>query len=246
MDRTVILQSVLVAGLVMVHLFAARLRFLDGIPRSRWLSFAGGISVSYVFLHLIPELSEAQEKISTDKVTPLLDGQLAYLVALAGLVLFYALERRVKSGQRETTERSDGETPTGRGLFWIHISSFGLYNALIGYLMIHRDEKSVSNLLLFFIAMALHFLVNDNGLRQDHKQTYMRSGRWVLAGAILLGWMIGITTKFSDTPVDMLASLLAGGIILNVLKEELPEERKSSFVAFLSGAALYAMLLLFQ
>jgi hypothetical protein len=52
------------AGLSLVHILAEHLRFLDVIPRSRWLSFAGGISVAYVILHLLPELGEAQEAIS--------------------------------------------------------------------------------------------------------------------------------------------------------------------------------------
>jgi hypothetical protein len=36
---------------------------------------------------------------------------------------------------------------------------------------------------------------------------------------------------------------MAGGVILNVLKEELPEERQSKFWAFALGAAIYAALL---
>jgi hypothetical protein len=39
-------------------------------------------------------------------------------------------------------------------------------------------------------------------------------------------------------------AFLAGGIILNVLKEELPEERESRFSAFTAGTAAYAALLL--
>ena len=40
-----------------VHLFVGRLRFLDATPRSRWLSFSGGVAVGYVFLHVMPELA---------------------------------------------------------------------------------------------------------------------------------------------------------------------------------------------
>jgi hypothetical protein len=40
-----------------VHAIGGRLRFLDVIPRSTWLSLAGGISVAYVFVHLLPELA---------------------------------------------------------------------------------------------------------------------------------------------------------------------------------------------
>ena len=44
-----------------VHLLENRVRFLDGTPRSIWLSIAGDISVAYVFVHLLPELAEGQE-----------------------------------------------------------------------------------------------------------------------------------------------------------------------------------------
>ena len=47
-------------GLVLVHLFSNRICFLDGTPRSIWLSIARGISVAYVFVHLLPKLSEGQ------------------------------------------------------------------------------------------------------------------------------------------------------------------------------------------
>ena len=42
----------------------------------------------------------------------------------------------------------------------------------------------------------------------------------------------------------LLFALLAGGVIMNVLKEELPEERESCFWALALGAAVYAALLL--
>ena len=53
-------QALLIVGLALVHVFAGRLRFLDVMPRSGWLSFAGGVSVAYVFIHVFPELEEAQ------------------------------------------------------------------------------------------------------------------------------------------------------------------------------------------
>lgn len=58
-----VIQGAVVANFVLVHLFAGKLRFLDGTPRSRWLSFAGGISVAYVSVHVFPELAETQEQL---------------------------------------------------------------------------------------------------------------------------------------------------------------------------------------
>ena len=42
----------------------------------------------------------------------------------------------------------------------------------------------------------------------------------------------------------MLFAFQAGGVVMNVLKEELPEERESRFWAFALGAALYSAVLL--
>lgn len=243
-----LLQLILVIGLILVHVFAGKLRRLEGIPRSRWLSFAGGISVTYVFLHLFPEIKEAQESMSEEGVLKIFAEQNAYLIALIGLILFYGLERVVKGAQaaRENeTEMETGETTTGMGVFWFHIASFAFYNALIGYLLVHREEQDLRGMMLFFISMGLHFMVNDFGLQQDHKGTYKRVGRWVLTGSILVGWLTGLATQISETAVNALFSFLAGGITLNVLKEELPEDRQSRFLPFVAGATIYAMLLLF-
>lgn len=62
----ILLQAVFVVGFILVHLFAGKLRFLDGLPRSRWLSLAAGISVAYVFMHIFPELAKAQQSIGED------------------------------------------------------------------------------------------------------------------------------------------------------------------------------------
>ena len=90
--------------------------------------------------------------------------------------------------------------------------------------------------------MGLHFLVNDYGLRHHHKRLY-RIGRWILAAAVLFGWAVGLGIEINELHVALLFAFLAGGIVLNVLKEELPAERESRFWAFAAGAAGYAALL---
>jgi hypothetical protein len=42
----------------------------------------------------------------------------------------------------------------------------------------------------------------------------------------------------------VLTAFLAGAVIMNVLKEELPEERESRFWVFALGAAFYTVILL--
>jgi zinc transporter ZupT len=53
-----------------------------------------------------------------------------------------------------------------------------------------------------------------------------------------------LISDFLSPAIALLFAFLAGGVILNVLKEELPEERQSRFWAFTLGAGFYAVLLL--
>lgn len=236
------LSALFAIGLAIVHLYSGKLRFLDAIPRSRWLSMASGVSVAYVFVHLLPDLSKRQDAIAQTGVLAFIEHHV-YLIALLGLAVFYGLERIVRES-RQRQEQSGKQDKAELGIFWLHITSFALYNGLIGYLLLHREEPGIQSLFLFFIAMALHFVVNDYGLRQDHKHIYHNIGRWILAAAIIVGWAIGYGSEISEAAIAVLFALLAGGIILNVLKEELPEERKSRFWAFALGAGAYATLLL--
>ncbi|MBE9128384.1 MULTISPECIES: hypothetical protein [unclassified Coleofasciculus] len=242
-DSTLI-SLLLAVGLAAVHLFANRLLFLDTIPRSRWLSIAGGASVAYVFIHIFPELSSGQTVI--EQANHPLVGFLehhVYLLALLGFAVFYGLERIAKESRQQNREAGGGDTTT-REVFWLHIASFAIYNLLIGYLLLHREEPGLHSLVFFFLAMALHFVVNDYGLREHHKKIYRHIGRWILAAAVLLGWGIGRATEVDEAAIALFFAFLAGGVILNVLKEELPEERDSRFWAFALGAGVYTALLL--
>ena len=240
--------------LVLVHVHGGKLRLLDVVPRSGWLSFAGGLSIAYVFLHLLPELGAAQQQIDDRPgFLPWL-GHHAYLVALLGLVAWYGMERALRCGIRGdrgatgSAHPDAGEGPAGdsrapAGVFWLHIFSFAVYNGLVGYLLVHREQSGSRALLVFALAMALHFLVNDVALRRDHRDAYHRLGRWLLALAVAAGWGLGIAVDVGVQATALLFALLAGGVILNVLKEELPEERASRFWPFLLGCAGYAGLL---
>lgn len=214
------------AAFALVHLLGARLDFLRSLPRSIWLSAAGGVSVAYVFVHILPDLAEHQREVEHAGILAQIENHV-WLLALVGLAAFYGLDRLARRRKRD------------EAVFWIHLGSFALYNLLIGYLLVGRE----GGLLFYAVAMGLHFLVNDQGLREHHGREYARS-RWLLAAAPVAGWVLAVVTDLPDLAVTALFAFLAGGIILNVLKEELPEDRESRFWAFAAGIAGYAALLL--
>jgi hypothetical protein len=87
-------------------------------------------------------------------------------------------------------------------------------------------------------------VVTDYGLNEDHKAQYRRTGRWVLVVAVAAGFVVGAATEIPAAALAVLVAFLAGGVMLNVLKEEVPNERQSRFWAFALGMGAYAALLL--
>jgi hypothetical protein len=226
--------AVALGVLAAVHLLAKRFHSGESEARSVWLSAAGGISVAYVFVHLLPGLSAGQEAV--EEGIPGLDflEDHVFIVALLGLGLFYAVE--LVSRRARHAERDMGSAP-----FWLSMTSYSIFNAAVGYLVVHW-EKAMS-LTTYTVAMSLHFVVNDSGLRRHHRTEYDRVGRWVLAAAIAIGWGLGEVTEISAAALALVTAFIGGGVILHVLKEELPEERPSSFWAFALGAIGYTVLL---
>ena len=235
--ETAAITFVLVLAFCAVHLFVGKLHFLDREPRSKWLSFA-----AYVFMHLIPEIGahELTFKEATGLPAPLA-GSLVYALALAGLALFYGIERRLATSRHLNIEEQRPDRPEA-GAFWLHISATSLLMLVIGYLIIHREDNSLAGLGLYFIAMLLHLVTGDYGARRNHPERYDAAGRWVLVAASLAGWAIGLAFALPEVAIGGLFAFLGGAIILVVMKEELPEERQSYFLPFLFGVCLYAAL----
>jgi hypothetical protein len=228
-----------VAALVAaVHVVGHSMRWLDTVSRYWVLSLSGGVSVAYVFTHVLPELHGAGERLGA-RTLPGYGADTVYLVVLAGFVTLYGVERIVRRAER----RGEDDDGLSSGVFWVHIGSFGAYNALVGYLLFHPEAPGIGEMTGFAIAMLAHSLVVDYGLRTRHDDTYRRSGRWVLVASVLTGALLGAGSDLGEGTLGLLFAFLAGTIVLNVVKEELPERRESRFPAFAAGVAGYAALL---
>ena len=230
-------------GLALIHGFAAQLPIFAIVPRFRWTSFAGGVSLSYVFLEILPELSHTQAELQHAEI-PLVQylENHVYILALLGLLAFYGLESlalQSRSFQSATRQPTAGTT-----VFWIHILGFAGLNVILGYLLQELSHSSLVGCTLFFVAIALHFFIIDESLREHHQALYDRQGRWVLVGAIVVGAIAGQLTHLDEAAIAIVWSFLAGSIILNVLKRELPDEKESCFGSFISGTVLFAALVL--
>jgi hypothetical protein len=235
-----LIVAVFLAGL---HLAAPKIRKLPFVPETATGSFAGGLAVAYVFLHLLPEIATGNEAIGealSDVIepTPLFDLAI-FLVALIGFTIFYGLER-ISSRHSET----GSQTRRTGAAYWLHLGSFMVYNVLITYTMALRLETGLLFAILFAIAMGLHFVLTDRNLNEHYPRRFSRTGNILLAGSLLLGWALSaLFAPTSTVLVAVLTALLGGSILFNVFKEEIPSGKASSFGWFLTGMAIYAALL---
>ena len=257
----VILALVSTAVLMALHLLAPRIRRLPFVPESVTASFAGGIAVSYVFLHLLPEVARGNDHLrelfgEEGEPSPLLELGI-FIVALVGFLLFYSLERFAErsraatapdAGHRDTGSRSEHMPVAGSGsrrMFWIHLSSFLVYNGLIAYSLPLNYRTNIWFAVLFTVAMGLHFVLSDRGLEEHYGDQFDRwPPRLLLAGALLAGWLLAaLFAPTRSVTVSLLTAFLAGSILLNVFKEEIPSTRRSSLPWFTIGLTVYALLL---
>lgn len=237
--------AIVLAGL---HLAASRIRKLPFVPESATGSFAGGLAVAYIFLHLLPEIATGNEAIGealADVIepTPLFDLAI-FLVALAGFTVFYGLERIAGRHGERGLAHSTGTGQHEAMAYWLHLGSFMIYNALITYTMALRLRTGFTFALLFTIAMGLHFVLTDRSLEEHYPRRFRKTGRLLLAAALIVGWALSaIFAPTSTVLVAVLTALLGGSILFNVFKEEIPDDRRSSFGWFVTGMVLYSALL---
>ena len=224
--------------LASVFVFGRYLRNpFSGAPR-RVLSTAAGVSVAYVFLRALPEMSEAQDvftRVTVGRGLPFPEHRV-YTAALVGFLFFYGLGNMVS---RSLPPGKDQERAAGLR-YRVQLGGFAAYGGLVGYLMVH--QRTVPTL-LYLIAMALHFLAVNHSLEREYGSTYDHSGRWLLTAAILAGGFAGIFTSMSEETLATLLGLNSGGVVINSMIMELPTEKEGRFWWFCLGAIGYSLLL---
>jgi len=216
------------AAIGVLHLLATQIRPLLSGRAPMVNSFAGGMSASYVFLHLLPELDEGHEVV----------GELIFLFVLVGFVVYYGLERHISKSQPTA---GDGARHSS---FRLSLGGYWLYNWLIVFGLPDGPSVSAIHVSLMTVAIGLHLLHSDYAIGSEYPEMFNRWGRFVVACAPL----VGLLCRFSFRPdgelvKDILTAVLAGSVIYSVFKKELPNPERSSFQWFFVGIGVYTLLL---
>jgi hypothetical protein len=221
-------EAVAILIVAATHVFAARIERAAGRHLPTLLSVAGGVAVGYVFVALLPKMGIFTAKIVAEEPGgPEILQYRLYLLALAGLLLYFAADQY----------RSRG-VATWRALA-MHVLLFGTYSGLVGYLIAHTESHRIGYVphILVGAVMAVHLFAVDHQLRNWHGAAFDRVLRWVLAGSVIVGWLCGRWMPVAEPVLAAWSSILAGGILVNVFSEEFPRGRDARVSPFLGGVA---------
>lgn len=230
--------------LAAVHVFGDRIADRLADSHHRWLSVGAGVTVAFIFLYLLPELDYFRRILEDHPATAVVD-ELLYLAALVGVTIYYGLEHlahRVRS--RHLDDPAD-DSPFGHDyVFWMHMGWYAVYNVIIGALLMHGEQETIHGLALYAVAMAMHFATVDAALRRHHLHVYHTTGRWVLAAAMLAGWAAGSLIAVSPAAIALMVAFVAGGLLINAIKDELPRSERAHFLPFLGGVVGFSVILI--
>ena len=160
-------------ALAAIHLFANRPNVLGWIWRGPFLSFASGVSLSYVFVDLLPALAKGEPvlKRTFDPIIPYLELH-TYLIALAGILFYYGVQTRLSSKKHQ----------------WLPISGYLLFNFFIGASLSDSSNPEIQPLALFTIAIGLHYFIRDHLAHIAQKKLLLASLIFILFAGYLIGY----------------------------------------------------------
>lgn len=213
-----------------IHLFSGYIHKILHKQETKAISFSGGMAIAYVFMHLIDKLGKADKIIGKTNFS---------LLCLIGFMIFYGLEYFACKILRDEKSHDDLS-------LCVELAFAGIYNFLIIYAIPKQFQQYGYIAFLYILAMGLHLLCHDLALTERYGRAFHSWGKYVLVSAVACGFLIDAFSPQSNQYIsDGLMAILAGSLLFNIFKEEVPAPKNSSFLWFSGGVLTYTVLLFF-
>ncbi|MBU0953542.1 MAG: hypothetical protein KKA90_03930 [Nanoarchaeota archaeon] len=203
--------------------FLVRLRH-----REKVISFSAGLFVTYVFLDLLPILSEG----------PLLNARIGLVFAVIGFSFFHVLEKYVYKHERKR-ERLRQE------LKEVHAAAFFLYHFIIGVVIVGIAEtRAVLTTVLLFIPLLSQSIFSSTGLKEIHLHVRERTiARILLSGATVLGVFVALLVPSLAFYHYILLGFVIGALFYVSVFDAIPRQSKGKSAFFVFGMLLYMLII---
>lgn len=203
-------------------------------------SFSSGLAVAYVLTMLIPEYQIFNEKVTYGWIN-------AYKLSLFGLIAYkgiqhYCLLVANKSsqtmGEWGFVKSRQEEKLLG---FRVSTSVFAVYASLILLTLPYQLTylNGPADKLLYLLTFIMHLGFNIFGLFEENEKHFKRLVPPVVITVLSASLVFTLFNVLSTALLLGCLSVLAGIILYNVFKNELPSAENSSFVWFAIGVFIF-------
>ena len=200
--------------------------------RKYLVSLIAGISVTYIFLHLLPELYIG---VSTFNKSLL-------IFVLLGFVTFHVIEKYIFQNVNKKRITTTLKLNHALGTF--------LYDGSVGIVIVYFLSKSFSDGLLFFIPVFLYASLSNLSIRNVHSLKNSpeqpirdKVTKIALAGATFYGVLLALILPFSLKFIYSLTGIVAGVLFYIVIRETIPKEKEGKPLFFIIGVLIYSLLI---
>lgn len=240
LSNTLGFLSIVIFSVVYYHDF----EFLHRIKPAVFNSFAAGVGTVYIFVHMLPQISHGQHLLEEYFPNIHFTGSQYsnYVVALIGFIFFYLFDSFLTHTKRLPTD--EYTSPDELAFYWTNVLFIFLYNLLIGYVVGSYTEGSISFRIVYLLAYIVHFVTIKWGIYHIFPKRYERQARYPIILGLFVGYFIALLFDIDPLILSINEALLAGAMMLNVFKHELPNEKDSKRRAFVVG--ILSALILFM
>jgi len=191
--------------------------------KMKFISVSAGVSVTYIFLILLPEIYRGAMELN----------RLLFLAILFGFGVFHIIEKYIRQNFTGPALRKEHRL--------VHSSTSFVYFFVVGFLLVKLTESTGNiSAVLLFIPIMLHIII-DSLPRRHTKKQYLRI---LSAGSPFLGAILASFIDVGATGNVILLGIVGGALLYTVVRESLPRDREGKPMYFITGLLLFTVLIL--
>ena len=209
------------------HFWNEKIQIRQEYVRIRIISFVAGISVTYVFLNLLPEVYKGFE----------VYDRLIFISLLAGFSAAHLVEKYIyqHSAPQYLKER----------LSSVHSVAFFFYHFFLGVVLVRLNAMSGLDSVLFFLPVLFYSAVGLVSLEKIHTKIWERpTVKFLLSLSTLFGVLLAEALMGLELAFNILFGFIIGIFLYIVLIDFVPKEARGRPEYFALGVLAYALIII--
>ena len=214
--------------LAAVHFLGEELdQYISGY-RERIISFGAGVTITYIFVLLLPEfhgiISESSE--------------LIFAFPLIGFSSIHLIEKYIAQSDLSSDKVRKENTE-------IHSLVLFGYHGAIGYLIASLSNQSISSGILFILPMIIHIGVSSFSLSELHQSLSERiESKIMISSAPILGVSLYYSGAISSELFNPIFGTIIGIIFYVAIRDSIPQGEEGRPNEYLLGVITYLAIII--